>query len=62
MVQPARGTDTKEATVSVERIVDCPFSLVLDEADVIFAILESSVTAVASGFRIAHSAYRSPVL
>ncbi len=31
----------RKTTVSVERIVDCPFSLVLGEADAIFAIVES---------------------
>ncbi len=37
----AREADAKQMTVSVERIVDCPFSLVLGEADVIFAMVES---------------------
>ncbi len=58
MVQPARGTDTKEATVSVERIVDCPFSLVLDEADVIFAILESQCNG--GGVRLPYHALGLP--
>ncbi len=39
--EPAREKNWKEATVSVERIVDCPFSLAVGEADVIFPILES---------------------
>ena len=40
-MQPTREKDAKEANVSVERIVDCPFSLAVGEADVIFPKLES---------------------
>jgi hypothetical protein len=46
---PQSGART--STVSVERVVDCPFSLSLDAAALIFPMLESPVAGVRVPFR-----------